>query len=183
MSWPHFIFKQQTSDIIAAWNECYNYTQNRPWKHLDLPLLARAVWWGRSAILFGDFCFSPFDEHLEKLIANTESDLDEAVAVVYAIGRECDSYDDFHPKLPYRNYDLIEPFIHIFNRVNHQCRRAALCCVWALRRVVQKDVAKMIGLVVYATRSDRVWFRSDLASAARRKERKSRRTELEMLAK
>ncbi len=90
-------------------NECYNYSQNRPWKRLDLPLLARAVWWGRSAILFGDFCFSPFDEHLEKLIANKESDLDEAVAVVYAIGRECDSYDDIHPKLPYRNNDLIQP--------------------------------------------------------------------------
>ncbi len=82
-------------------NECYNYSQNRPWKHLDLPLLARAVWWGRSAILFGDFCLSPFDEHLEKLIANTKSDLDEAVAVVYAIGRECDSYCDIYRKLPY----------------------------------------------------------------------------------
>ncbi len=164
-------------------NQCYNYSQNRPWQHLDLPLLARAVWWGRSAILFGDFCFSPFDEHLEKLITNTESGLDEAVAVVYAIGRECDSYCDIYRKLPYRNEDLIEPFIHIFKRVNHQCRRAALYCVWGLRRVVHKYVAKMIGLVVYATRSDRVWFRSDLASAATRTERKSRRTELETLAK
>ncbi len=34
-------------------NECYNYSQNRPRQHIDLPLLAR--WWGRSAILFFPF--------------------------------------------------------------------------------------------------------------------------------
>ena len=76
------------------------------------------------------------------------------VAVLCAAGRELEGYDqlwdaDKHP------HDSFMTCIDIFLTVAHRARRAALQTVAGLRELgLPRDVAVLIGRMVYATRTD-----------------------------
>ena len=76
------------------------------------------------------------------------------VAVLYAAGRELEGYDQFwdacrHP------HDSYLRCINVFLTVTHRARRAALQTVAGLRELgLPRDVAVLIGKMVYATRTD-----------------------------
>ena len=79
--------------------------------------------------------------------------------VVYVTGRELEGYERFWDK---RNY-LDNSYLHcidVYLTVMHRARQAALQTVTGLRRFVGRDVARLIGKMVYNTRqSDSyVWW-------------------------
>ena len=71
----------------------------------------------------------------------------------YADGRELDGYEEFwdpgrHP------HESWFPSIRLYREVTNQYRRAALQVVVALRPRLGRDVARMIGMMVYRSRSE-----------------------------
>jgi hypothetical protein len=85
------------------------------------------------------------------------------IAVVCATGRELEGYDQFwdsgkHP------HDSHVQCIDIYLAVTHRARRAALQTVAGLRELgLPRDVAVLIGKMVYATRTDAwSWWKSNI---------------------
>ena len=76
------------------------------------------------------------------------------VAVLYAAGRELEGYDQFWDPDKQPNETLMR-CIGIHLTVTHLARRAALQTVAGLRELgLPRDVAVLIGRMVYATRTD-----------------------------
>jgi hypothetical protein len=98
------------------------------------------------------------------------------LAVLYAVGRELEGYEQFwdtdkHP------HGVYLPCIDVYLTVMHRARQAALQAVTGLRQYLGgRDVARLIGKIVYGTRQSDAheWWRMDHHQSNERKEKKTR---------
>jgi TPR repeat protein len=93
------------------------------------------------------------------IITHAAAELDtNNLAVMYVAGRELEGYDQFwdadrHP------HGLYLRCIDVYLTIMHRARRAALQVVLGLRRYVGRDIARLIGQMVYSTRTEaQVWL-------------------------
>lgn len=79
-----------------------------------------------------------------------------AVERLYVIGRELDGYQDFFPKLVLHDIDdgPVDIVLRKYRSLMGRVRTSSLFTVAVLKRLVGKDVARMIAKMVYATRDD-----------------------------
>lgn len=113
--------------------------------------------------------------HIVPFICDAERRLEKKVAdgndldILYALGRELEGYDQFwdHGNVPHERYLRC---IDVYLTVMHRARQAALQTVTGLGRFVGRDVAKLIGKMVYDTRqSDSYAWWWHPATATKRK--------------
>lgn len=91
------------------------------------------------------------------------------IDVVYVTGRELEGYEQFWDKYNYLDESYLR-CIDVYLTVMHRARQAALQTVTGLGRFVGRDVARLIGKMVYNTResdSDAWWWHP--ATATKRK--------------
>lgn len=89
----------------------------------------------------------------ENVLGNRPCKLDRRYPIL--IGRElegCESIWMFEPDLH------IKGFINDYKNATQKARRAALYCVFAFRRILSRDVALIIGGMVYGTRTENIWI-------------------------
>ncbi len=77
----------------------------------------------------------------------------------FAVGREIADCDKYHPSFNNDFLTIIGPVVTIYRQMTSKARQAAVQTVLALRVLgVVKDVAVLIAKVVYASRSEMVWY-------------------------
>ena len=75
--------------------------------------------------------------------------------VMYALGKELDGYNELYGTIPEINKcPECTAMVTCYRTVLHACRSAVLCVVHLFRHLVGRDVAKMIAVRVFATRTD-----------------------------
>jgi TPR repeat protein len=109
-----------------------------------------AATFGARYVLYGGWK----DYVVGSVIADAANDL----AVLYAAGRELERYDQFWDDCE-KPHDLYIRCVEIYLTATHRARRAALHTTLGLRQYIGRDVAKLIGQMVYQTRDDaQAWW-------------------------
>jgi hypothetical protein len=82
----------------------------------------------------------------------------EALEMLYVIGREYAGTAGWVAR-PSERVAFVKPALEVYLGVTHSARRTALACVFFFRRFITKDVARIIGRLVYASREQmRLWY-------------------------
>jgi hypothetical protein len=94
--------------------------------------------------------------------------------IMYAVGRQVHFYADFWDKNKHPNNDYIW-CINVYRNITWRSRQAALCTVMTLMtHGIVRDVAKLIGKIVYATREHNAdaWYGTLAAATKKTKKQK-----------
>lgn len=134
---------------------------------MGLSQLQRSYWRARAFFLFGtDRANHVVSDALSRMTAVHVQWREEDVRLVFQVGREVEGFEQVRRNPPEASYD-IHRCIDLYLWIVHTARRAALQAVVVMRQLgVPRDVAIMIGRIVYSSRDDVAAWCAGLGSTA-----------------